>query len=96
MKHLKYMFVALFVFAGKLVLAFGSNVSQESQPETTGMMNHGGHGTSGGEHGMLDYIIIWVGVIIVAFTLIYSVKYLVKPKEDNPDHIKNIVKNEGF
>lgn len=44
----------------------------------------------------MDAVIIGIAVIIVVFTLIMSVKYLFKPGEKNADHIKNIVKDEGF
>lgn len=40
--------------------------------------------------------IVWVSVIIVLITLVLTLKYLFKPKENNPNHIKNIVKDEGF
>ncbi len=56
------------------------------------MMQHGVES----EHSFLDYAIIVGGIIIVVLTLIYSVKFLIKPNEDNPEHIKNIVKDEGF
>lgn len=44
-----------------------------------------------GPQGNMDYIITWSAVIIVGFTLFFSIKFLVKPKESAPDHIKNIV-----
>lgn len=40
--------------------------------------------------------IIWVSVAVVVITLVFTLKYLFFPKEDNPNHIKNIVKDEGF
>lgn len=40
--------------------------------------------------------IVWVSVSIVVIALVLSIKYLVKPNEKNPNHIKNIVKDEGF
>lgn len=40
--------------------------------------------------------IIWVCVAIVILALVLSIKYLVKPNEGDPKHIKNIVKDEGF
>lgn len=40
--------------------------------------------------------IVWVSVAVVAVTLFLTLKYLFKPKENNPDHIKNIIKDEGF
>lgn len=45
---------------------------------------------------LLDSIIIGVAIMIVIFTLVMSIKYLFKPGENNPEHIKNIVKDEGF
>ncbi len=44
-----------------------------------------------GPQGNMDYIITWSAIIIVGFTLFFSIKFLVKPKESAPDHIKNIV-----
>ncbi len=49
-----------------------------------------------GPSGMLDYFIMYTAAVIVAVTLFYSIKYLVRPKEDNPDHAKNIILEQGF
>jgi len=38
-----------------------------------------------------DYAIIWSMVLIVAVTLFFSVKWLLKPGEKSPDHIKRTV-----
>lgn len=40
--------------------------------------------------------IIWVSVAIVVATLILTLKYLLKPKENDPNHIKNIIIDERF
>lgn len=45
---------------------------------------------------LVDSTIIGVSIVIVLLTLFFSVKYLVKPNENNPNHIKNITKDEGF
>jgi len=56
----------------------------------------------GGEHpfskpdATVANTIVWVSVAVVAVTLVLTLKYLFKPGEDNPDHIKNIVIDEGF
>jgi ABC-type Co2+ transport system permease subunit len=47
-------------------------------------------------NGTMDAIIIGIAILIVLFTLVMSIKYLFMPGEKNPDHIKNIVKDEGF
>lgn len=47
-------------------------------------------------NALVDGIIIWVAVIIVLLTLYLSIKFLVKPNENDPKHIKNITKDEGF
>lgn len=41
-------------------------------------------------------VIIWVSVAVVIVTLALTLKYMIWPHEDNPNHIKNIVKDEGF
>lgn len=90
MKKLAYLLATL-------ILAFSANVvwacevCKSHQPKAFQNITHGP-----GPAGKFDYIISVVAIIIVAYTLFYSIKYLVKPKEDNPDHIKNIILNQGF
>ncbi|MEO8934440.1 MAG: hypothetical protein ABI295_09030 [Xanthomarina sp.] len=83
------MFILFFLFGQQVVKA--CDVCKKNQPEILQNVTHGA-----GPSGTLDYIIIWVSAVIVGVTLFLSVKYLIKPKENNADHIKNIVKNEGF
>jgi len=47
------------------------------------------HGT--GPESNWDFIIITVAAIIVTATLFLSIKFLIRPGEKNPEHIKNIV-----
>ncbi len=61
----------------------------ETEPATTG-------GNFQNSNRLMDAIIIGVAIMIVLFTLVMSIKYLFKPGENNPEHIKNIVKDEGF
>lgn len=86
----RFLVFAWLFFVGQYI-ALACDVCQQNQPKGLENITHGA-----GPSGDLDYYIIWGGIIIVAFTLIYSIKYLVSPKENNPDHIKNIVRNEGF
>lgn len=52
------------------------------------------HGTGPG--GTLDYIIIGGAAVIVLVTLVLSIRFLVRPGETDPNHIKNlIISNEG-
>ncbi|EGV44548.1 hypothetical protein BZARG_2156 [Bizionia argentinensis JUB59] len=89
MKNRTLLFTLLF-FLGSYV-TFACDVCKKDQPKGFENITHGA-----GPSGDFDYIIIWSAIIIVGFTLFYSAKYLIKPKETNPDHIKNIVRNEGF
>ena len=89
MKRIVSIFTVLF-FLGNTI-SWACDVCEKNQPAGFEKITHGP-----GPSGPLDYIIIWVGLIIVLATLFMSVKYLIRPKENNPDHIKNIVKNEGF
>ena len=63
-------------------------VCSVNQPK---MLKNITHGT--GPEGNTDMIIIWSAAVIVTITLIYSIKYLVNPKENKKDHIKNSVIN---
>ena len=72
-------------------ITFACEICQKNQPKGLENITHGT-----GPTGNLDYIITWTAVVIVSVTLFYSVKYLVKPKENNPDHIKNSILNDEF
>jgi hypothetical protein len=53
-----------------------------------GSLSHGPLPTSNWE-----YVAVWVVVISVALTLFYSIKWLIKPSENNKDHIKYSILN---
>ncbi|MGO3184248.1 MAG: hypothetical protein ACTIJ9_15585 [Aequorivita sp.] len=89
MKKILSVFAVLFFLGNQI--SWACDVCEKNQPAGFENITHGA-----GPSGMLDYIIIWGGVVIVVATLIMSLKYLIRPKEGNPDHIKNIVRNEGF
>lgn len=72
-------------------ITFACEVCKNNQPKGLENITHGS-----GPTGNLDYIITWTAVVIVSVTLFYSIKYLVKPKETNPDHIKNSILNDEF
>jgi hypothetical protein len=70
--------------------AWACEVCKKNQPEPLQNITHGV-----GPQSDWDYVIIIVGMIIVGFTLFYSLKFLIRPGEKNPKHIKNIVVDEG-
>lgn len=86
-KHI--LFISSF-FAG-CYSALSCPECDRNQPELLKGITHGE-----GPTGTVDYIILWTAVIIVSISLILSIKYLVRPKEDNKDHIKNIILNKYF
>ena len=89
MKNRTLVFTMVFMLGS--YIAFACDLCKKNQPKGFENITHGA-----GPSGNLDYIIIWSAVIIVGFTLFYSLKYIIRPKETNADHIKNIVRNEGF
>lgn len=82
----------IYLTTGFLLLNFQSllacDLCKKNQPKGLENITHGMGPTS-----PMDYIISWTSVIIVLFTLALSIKYLIKPKESDPKHIKNIVLN---
>ena len=66
--------------------AWACEVCKKNQPKVLEGITHGA-----GPQGNLDYIIIWTAVVIVTVTLLLSLKFLIRPNENNPNHIKNIV-----
>lgn len=77
--------LSLFLFSLPYKL-LACEVCENRQPEVLKGVTHGI-----GPQGNMDYIITWGAVVIVGVTLFFSIKFLVKPKESAPEHIKNIV-----
>lgn len=69
--------------------ALACDVCQRNQPK---LLQDISHGT--GPQATSDYFIIAGAVIIVLLTLIYSLKYMLKPGEQNPGHIKKLILNQ--
>ena len=85
----KWLFLGMALLAAPATWA--CEVCQQNQPKALQGITHGP-----GPQGNWDYAIILVGVIIVAFTLYYSLKFLIRPGETHPDHIKNIVVDGNY
>lgn len=81
-----FLVMALWVFPNMAV----AQILCETEPATTDPTN------LQSSNRLMDAIIVGVAIMIVLFTLVMSIKYLFKPGENNPEHIKNIVKDEGF
>lgn len=79
--------IILLSIASKALMA--CDLCKRNQPEMLKEITHGE-----GPSGSIDYIISWTAVVIVGITLLLSIKYLVKPNEQNKNHIKNIVIDE--
>lgn len=74
------------IFLLTLSPVMACDVCQEQQPRVLRNITHGA-----GPQGTTDFIIIAVAAIIVGLTLVYSIKYLWKPGEKSPNHVKNII-----
>lgn len=83
-KFIKLIGVLSFVFISAPLLA--CEVCSKQQPRVLKNITHGA-----GPQGQEDFIIIVSAIIIVVLTLFFSIKYLVKPGEKSPHHVKNIV-----
>lgn len=71
--------------------ALACTVCKSQQPKALQGITHGT-----GPGGTLDYIIVGGAAVIVLATLILSIRFLVRPGETDPNHIKNlIISDEG-
>lgn len=61
-------------------------VCERNQPKFLKGITHGA-----GPEDKWDYVIVGVTVLIVAFTLFYSIKWLIKPGEKGQKHIKRFI-----
>lgn len=74
-----------------LLISFGSfacPACEKQQPKILQRITHGA-----GPGSNWDYVIIWVAVVIVLFTLFFSVKWLIHPGEQSHSHIKRLILN---
>jgi len=71
-------------FVSAIVMA--CPICDAKQPKGFENITHGE-----GPEGNIDYIIMYSAIIIVGYTLIMSLKYLIHPKEKDHNHIKNLV-----
>ncbi|MBS1747830.1 MAG: hypothetical protein JST21_16825 [Bacteroidetes bacterium] len=82
------------VLSGILFFLFGSYVSfacpvcERNQPAILKGITHGS-----GPDSQWDYLIVAIAVVIVLYTLFYSVKWLVRPGEKSESHIKRMILN---
>lgn len=67
-------------------VALACTVCKSQQPKALQGITHGT-----GPGGTLDYIIISGAAVIVLATLILSIRFLVRPGETDPNHIKNLI-----
>jgi hypothetical protein len=68
--------------------AFACPLCEKKQPAVLRGITHGT-----GPDSNWDYAIVSAMVVIVLITLVYTIKYLVKPGEKNLSHIKHTVIN---
>lgn len=80
----------IFTLALVFVTAIGYTcpVCDKQQPKILQGITHGT-----GQESNWDYLIVWSTVIIVAFTLFYTIKWMVRPGEKENNHIKRTVIN---
>lgn len=89
MKKLSLLLLLVLTVSVSSVVA--CEVCRQNQPKPLRNITHGA-----GPQSDWDYVIITIGIIIVSFTLYYSLKYLIRPGEKHPDHIKHIVVDERY
>ena len=77
-KIIIFLFLILFQIA-----AFACPVCERNQPKILRGIVHGA-----GPDSNWDYVSIAITAIIAVFALIYSIKWLIKPNENNQNHIK--------
>ena len=81
--------ILLSVFAAlPALVVFACPVCEKQQPEILRGITHGG-----GPNSSWDYVIVWSAVVIVLFTLFFSIKWLIRPGERSQTHIKRFILN---
>ncbi|TZF84041.1 hypothetical protein FW774_11395 [Pedobacter sp. BS3] len=82
MKRMMLLFPALLLS----VAAWACPACEKQQPRILRGITHGT-----GPQSNWDYVIVYIAVGIVLFTLFFSVKWLIRPGERSENHIKRFV-----
>jgi hypothetical protein len=69
---------------------YACTVCKSQQPKVLREISHGA-----GPESVWDYFIILSSCLLVLITLAMSLQYLIKPKEQNPNHIKHMILEEN-
>lgn len=80
----KIILLLLFCLPG--LIAFACPACEKQQPKLLKGITHGA-----GPGSQWDYVIVSIIALIVLVTLFYSVKWLFKPGEKSPNHIKQFI-----
>ncbi len=80
--------IAVFFFIFWMNFAFACDACKLQQPKITQNFTHGV-----GPQGQFDWIIVSAIAVITIFTLVFSIKFLMKPGEKDKNHIKNLILN---
>jgi hypothetical protein len=71
-----------------IIPSFACPVCEKQQPDLLKGIAHGS-----GPQSDWDYVIVFTTVIIVAATLFYSIKWIIRPGEKEKEHIKRSILN---
>lgn len=80
--------ILFLLFGLSAFVAEACPVCEKQQPKVLQGITHGA-----GPQSQWDYVIVWAIALIVAVTLFYSVKWIFRPGEKAPDHIKQFILN---
>ena len=80
--------IAILFFWMISVSVFACPVCERNKAKALQGITHGA-----GPASNWDYVIVFAIAIVAVLTLIYSIKWLVKPNEKNTDHIKLSILN---
>ena len=69
--------------------AFSCPVCERNKPKFLQSITHGN-----GPENNWDYVIVAIMCIVALLTLIYSIKFFIRPNESNAEHIKYSFLNE--
>lgn len=82
----KILFLITILLQG--VASMACDACKKQQPKILQNITHGA-----GPQSNWDYLIVWITVFIVLFTLYFSVKWMIKPGEVSQNHIKRFILN---